>query len=139
MAPKMIDCRNTTVTTAQVNGYIGFGTLVMSQYAVAPYSASTLHSTVSELFVDPNTHTAKVQWSVGYAVRATGSVVTIPTALKVDGTYLIFSEASYLYTPTIGYVMAPSGVNLADVSYTRPRQSLCVLYNQVANTPCPTN
>ena len=38
---------------------------------------------------------------------ATSQVVTIPTALKVDGTYLIFSEVSYLYTPTIGYVMAP--------------------------------
>ena len=42
----------------------------MSQYAMPPYSASTLHSTISELFVDPNTHTAKVQWSQGYAVRA---------------------------------------------------------------------
>jgi hypothetical protein len=108
----------------------------MSQYAQAPYSSSTLHSTISELYVDPNTHSAKVQWSKGYAVRSTGSVVTIPTALAVDGTYLIFSEVSYLYTPTIGYVMTSAGVNLADVSYTRPRQSTCVLYN---GTVCPTN
>ena len=90
----------------------------MAQYALSPYSAATLHSTISELYVDPNTHTAKVQWSSGYAVRATGSTVTIPTALKVDSTYLIFSEVSYLYTPTIGYVMGQSGVNLSDVSYT---------------------
>jgi Flp pilus assembly protein TadG len=131
--------QNTTVTTAQVTGYLGFGTLVMSQYAQAPYSATTLHSTVSELFVDPNTHTAKVQWSNGYAVRATGQVVTIPTALRVDGTYLIYSEVSYLYTPTVGYVMGSGGVNLSDVAYTRPRQSLCVLYNAVANSACPTN
>jgi Flp pilus assembly protein TadG len=131
--------QNTTATTAQVAGYLGYGTLVMSQYAQAPYSASTLHSTVSELFVDPNTHTAKVQWSNGYSVRPTGQVVTIPTALKVDGTYLIFSEVSYLYTPTVGYVMGSGGVNLSDVSYTRPRQSLCVLYNVAANTACPTN
>jgi len=62
--------------------------------------------------------------------------VTIPTALKVDSTYLIFSEVSYLYTPTVGYVMAPSGVNLSDVSYTRPRQSSCVLYG---TSVCPTN
>jgi Flp pilus assembly protein TadG len=128
--------QNTTVTTAQVTSYLGFGALVMSQYAQAPYSASTLHSTVSELFVDPNTHTAKVQWSNGYAARPTGQVVTIPAPLSVDGTYLIFSEVSYLYTPTVGYVMATSGVNLSDVSYTRPRQSPCVLYNTVS---CPTN
>jgi Flp pilus assembly protein TadG len=131
--------QNTTVTTAQVTGYLGFGTLVMSQYALAPYSATTVHSTVSELFVDPNTHTAKVQWSNGFAVRPTGQVVTIPTPLLVDGTYMIFSEVSYLYTPTVGYVMAQAGVNLSDVSYTRPRQSSCVLYNVAPNSPCPTN
>jgi Flp pilus assembly protein TadG len=128
--------QNTSVTDTQFTNFFNAGTQVMSQYAVAPYSASTLHSTISELYVDPNTHTAKVQWSKGYAVRAVGSTVTIPTALKVDSTYLIFSEVSYLYTPTVGYVMAPSGVNLSDVSYTRPRQSSCVLYG---TSVCPTN
>ena len=128
--------QNTTVTDTQFTNFFNAGTAVMSQYAVAPYSASTLHSTISELYVDPNTHTAKVQWSKGFAVRSTGQVVTIPTALKVDSTYLIFSEVSYRYTPTVGYVMATSGVNLSDVSYTRPRQSSCVLYG---TTLCPTN
>ena len=98
--------QNTSVTDTQFTNFFTAGTQVMSQYAQSPYSASTLHSTISELYVDPNTHTAKVQWSKGYAVRATGSTVTIPTALKVDSTYLIFSEVSYLYTPTVGYVMA---------------------------------
>jgi Flp pilus assembly protein TadG len=128
--------QNTSVTDTQFTNFFNAGTQVMSQYAQAPYSASTLHSTISELYVDPNSHTAKVQWSKGFAVRSTGSTVTIPTALKVDGTYLIFSEVSYLYTPTVGYVMATSGVNLSDVSYTRPRQSSCVLYG---TTLCPTN
>jgi Flp pilus assembly protein TadG len=128
--------QNISVTDTQFTNFFNAGNQVMSQYGQSPYSASTLHSTISMLYVDPNTHTAKVQWSTGHAVRATGSVVTIPTALKVDGTYLIFSEVSYLYTPTVGYVMAPAGVNLADVSYTRPRQSSCVLYN---TTLCPTN
>jgi Flp pilus assembly protein TadG len=128
--------QNTAVTDTQFTNFFNAGNAVMSQYALPPYSSTTLRSTISMLYVDPNTHTAKVQWSKGNSVRATGSVVTIPTALSVDGTYLIFSEVSYLYTPTIGYVMAPSGVNLADVSYTRPRQSSCVLYN---TTLCPTN
>jgi Flp pilus assembly protein TadG len=128
--------QNTSVTDTQFTNFFNAGTQVMSQYAQSPYSASTLHATISELYVDPNTHTAKVQWSKGFAVRSTGQVVTIPTALKVDSTYLIFSEVSYLYTPTVGYVMATSGVNLSDVSYTRPRQSSCVLYG---TTLCPTN
>ena len=128
-----------TVSDSDFTGFFYAGTLVMSQYAQPPYSASTLHATISELYIDPTTHTAKVQWSTGYAPRSTGSAVTIPSALNVDSTYLIFSEVSYLYTPTIGYVMAPSGVNLSDVSYTRPRQSTCVVYNAAANSPCPTN
>ena len=64
------------------------------------------------------------------------STVPIPTALKVAGTYLIYSEVSYLYTPTIGYVMAKAGITLSDFTYTRPRQSTCVLYN---TTVCPTS
>jgi Flp pilus assembly protein TadG len=128
--------QNTSVTDTQFTNFFNAGTQVMSQYAQPPYSSSTLHSTISELYVDPNSHTAKVQWSKGFAVRSAGSNVTIPTALKIDGTYLIFSEVSYLYTPTVGYVMGQSGVNLSDVSYTRPRQSTCVLYN---TTLCPTN
>ena len=43
--------------------------------------------------------------------RATGTTVTIPTALQVGGTYLIFSEVSYKYMPTVGYVMAKAGIN----------------------------
>ena len=67
------------------------------------------------------------EWSKGYAPRATGSTITIPTELKVAGTYLIFSEVSYRYVPAVGKVMAPAGVNLTDVAYTRPRQSTCVI------------
>jgi hypothetical protein len=61
----------------------------------------------------------------------------VPPALLVKQTYLIFSEVSYLYKPTIGYVMGKAGINLSDFTYTRPRQSTCVTYN---GTPagCPT-
>ena len=89
---------------------------------------------------------AKIQWSkagvvssasspatLATSTRSAGDVVTsiVPTALLVPQTYLILSEVSYLYTPTIGYVMAKSGVNLSDLEFTRPRQGTCVLYNSV--------
>ena len=64
----------------------------------------------------------------------------VTTALLVKQTYLLFSEVSYRYTPTIGYVMSPSGVVLGDVAYTRPRQVTCVIYNNLPVTPptlCP--
>jgi Flp pilus assembly protein TadG len=96
---------------------------------MTPYSATPTQSTITELYVDPATLQARVQWSKGSAVRTAGSQVAIPSALAVAGTYLIFSEVSYVYVPTIGYVMARAGVTLSDVSYTRPRQSTCVYYS----------
>ena len=72
--------------------------------------------------------------------RNAGDIVTgiVPSALLVKKTYLIFSEVSYLYVPTIGYVMAKSGVNLSDFAYSRPRRTVCVIYNSVPTDPCPT-
>ena len=76
----------------------------------------------------------------GPCLAATGSPVAIPAALAVGGTYLLFSEVSYLYVPAVGYVMAKAGITLHDVAYTRPRQSLCVFYPTTNPLPanCPT-
>jgi Flp pilus assembly protein TadG len=122
--------QNISLTSAQLNNIFAASTAIMT-----PYSAAPVNSTVAELYVDPNTLAARVQWSVGSAPLAVGSTVTIPSQLQIGGTYLIFSQVSYLYVPTIGYVMAPSGVNLSDVAYSRPRQSTCVLYG---TTSCTT-
>jgi hypothetical protein len=65
----------------------------------------------------------------------TGAVVTsVPSALLVGGTYLIYSQVGYLYTPAVAYGLLPNaGITLSDVAYTRPRQSQCVIY------PTPTS
>ena len=72
--------------------------------------------------------------------RNAGDVVTtlVPPDLLVKQTYVILSEVSYLYKPAVGYVMGKSGIKLSDVSYTRPRQVTCVIYNNVPNSSCPT-
>jgi hypothetical protein len=87
-----------------------------------------------------------VQWSkastfnssgnvvLGTSSHSPGDIVTVPTALKVDGTYLIWSEVSYTYVPAVGYVMAKTGVTLSDLTYTRPRQSSCVMYKTASCT-----
>lgn len=95
---------------------------------MTPYPTTTVSATISELYVDPSTLQAHVQWSKGSVPRTEKSLVTIPTTLAVGGTYLIFSEVSYTYTPTIGYVLK-NAVTLSDVAYTRPRQSTCVYYS----------
>jgi Flp pilus assembly protein TadG len=108
-----------------------------SNAIMTPYSGTPTQATVSELYVDPSTLQARVEWSQGAAPRAIKSPVTIPAALAVGGTYLIFSEVSYIYVPVVDYKMANVGITLSDVAYTRPRQSLCVFYP--TTTPLPTN
>jgi Flp pilus assembly protein TadG len=107
---------------------------------LTPYSATPTQSTITELYIDPTTLTAKVQWSKASTIDSTGKVVfavsthkpkdivSIPPALKVGDTYLIWSEVSYNYVPAVGYVMSKTGVPLNDLTYTRPRQSRCVDY-----------
>jgi Flp pilus assembly protein TadG len=123
--------QNTSVNDAQLTNIFNASTQIMT-----PYTTTPLQSTISELYVDPNTLIARVQWSQGVNTRATGSTVAIPTALKIAGTYLIYSEVKYQYVPTVGYVMAKAGIALSDLSYTRPRQSVCVMYN---TSVCPTS
>ena len=130
--------QNIWVDATATNNIFAASTAILT-----PYSASTptpLNSRLSELYIDPNTLAARVQWSVGQGLTAlaVGSPVTIPASLAVGGTYLIYSEVNYQYVPTVGYVLARSGIALSDVSYTRPRQALCVLWNTSTGV-CPTS
>jgi Flp pilus assembly protein TadG len=122
--------QNISVTDAQFTNFFNASKAIMTPYPSAP-----VNSTISELYIDPTTKVARVQWSKGGAPRGVGTTVTIPTALQVGGSYLIFSEVSYVFTPTIGYVLK-SSITLRDYTYTRPRQSLCVMYG---TTVCTTS
>jgi Flp pilus assembly protein TadG len=116
---------------------------------LTPYDPSILKSSVTEIYVDPATHVARVQWSraltidtagnvtVGVSGHTASQIVVVPPDLKIDGTYLILSEVSYNYKPTIGYVMAKTGVPLSDFTYTRPRQTACVIYPTPASGALP--
>ena len=107
---------------------------ITAKAIMTPYPSGLLNSTISELYVDPTTLTAKVKWSKGSAARGFDTTVSIPTALKIGGTYLIYSEVDYTYTPTVGYVMK-TAIKLSDFMFTRPRYGLCVLY--ASATTCP--
>lgn len=108
-----------------------------------PYPSTLVQATISELYIDPTSSEARVQWSKGTTPREVGTPVDIPSGLigkdssdkTLPGQYLIFSEVSYLYQPIVGYVMAKTGVTLSDTAYTRPRQSTCVLYG--SDKDCP--
>jgi Flp pilus assembly protein TadG len=97
--------------------------LSASAAVITPYDASKLQVTVSSVKIDAN-GVAKVDWSdtLNGTKRAAGSTVTLPTALNVASTSLIWSEVSYSYRPAIGYVITGT-LNLSDQLYMRPRLS----------------
>jgi Flp pilus assembly protein TadG len=114
---------------------------------MTPYDVTPMRPTISEIYVDASGK-ATIQWSKSATIalvsgapvatlttsaRSPGNTITIPPTLAIPNTYLIFSEVSYLYTPTLGYVMAKAGINLSNLAYTRPRQSLCVAYPATTN------
>ena len=67
---------------------------------------------------------ATVAWSnsLNGTAHTTGSAVTLPAALNVANTSLIWSEVQYTYQPVIGYVMTGT-LTLKDQIYMRPRVS----------------
>src|SRR5215813_2580949 len=94
-----------------------------SASVIAPYQASPLKIVLSAVSVDAN-GVAKVAWSdaLNGTARSVGSTVSLPSALNVANTQLIWSEVSYTYNPTFGYVLT-GNINLSDQIYMRPRLS----------------
>jgi Flp pilus assembly protein TadG len=97
--------------------------LAASSSVITPYNAAPLKVTVSQVYVDAN-GTAKINWSatLNGTKRAKDSTVTLPAALNVKDSYLIWSEVAYTYTPAIGYVVTGT-LNLSDQIFMRPRLS----------------
>jgi Flp pilus assembly protein TadG len=90
---------------------------------MAPYPVGNLKVVVSSITIDAQGN-ATVAWSdtLNGAARAKGSTVTVPAALKVPNTSLIWSEVQYSYKPTIGYVVSGT-LTLKEQIYMRPRLS----------------
>jgi len=117
---------------------------VFYPYVTSPTDPN-LKQSIAELWVNSSLQ-ARVQWAVnsdGSTPSPPGTIVTIPSALQVANTYVIWSSATYLYVPIggIGFVMNKAGVTLTDFSYSRPRQSQCVFYDTPTPLPttCPQN
>jgi len=147
----------TAVTTANVPTIADSdlqGIFTASISIMMPYSPTPTKAQISQIYIDSSLK-ATIQWSRAATIGAGATQATlatsthnagddvtpiIPSQLLVKQTYLLFSEVSYLYVPTIGYVMAPTGVKLADVAYGRPRLGACIQYNNVPvlqNNNCP--
>jgi Flp pilus assembly protein TadG len=150
-----VTSQSISVATADLNNFFTAGCAIMYPYAGPPPCTTTnnpMTAVISELYVDPVTLTAKVEWSVPYqgGVALTpgqpppATVLVVPTFLLVGGTYLIVSQVTYNYVPAVNYMnllgTGTAGIKLSDVAYTRPRQGNCVVYptpTSGATSPCP--
>ena len=93
---------------------------------IYPYTTSNLKVTVTSVNIDANSK-ATVTWSDTYngTARSVGSTVTPPAAVIVPNSTLIWSEVSYAYKPTVGYIITGT-LNLKDQLYMAPRLSTSV-------------
>jgi len=122
--------RYTTLAETDVTNFF-----IIADAMLTPYDKTQLKATISQVYIDPSTKTAKVVWSRGDEKKNVGTVVTVPTNLIVKDAagnylpnqYLILGEANYKYVPTIGWVVPKGGLTLTDSMYTRPRQTSCVV------------
>lgn len=107
-----------TIDTAGVNAALGASAAIF-----APYPDVNSKVTVSVVTIDSNGN-AKIAWSAtkNGTARAVGSSVTVPAALKVPSTSLVWGEAGYNYAPSIGYVVTGT-MALTDEIFMRPRLS----------------
>jgi Flp pilus assembly protein TadG len=118
-----------TAQATSVNSTDMSNILNASASVVQPYSSTLIQATVSRVDVDGN-NVARVVWSktLHGTARAANSVVTLPAALNTANTSLIWGEAQYTYTPTVGYVIT-GPLTLKDQIYMRPRLSDTVVCN----------
>jgi Flp pilus assembly protein TadG len=104
-----------------------------SSSIMTPYLASPLTTKVTAVTIDGSgkaTVACSRSWSSSSGVTAgyaQNTVVTssVPAGLIVNNTELIWAEVSYVYTPTVGYVVK-SAITLSDQFFARPRQSTTV-------------
>lgn len=118
----------TTISTSDMTNILNASSSIIS-----PYSAANLQATVSCLNID-STGKVTVAWSatLNGTARATGSSVTIPSALAVPNSQLLFGEATYAYTPIVGYTITGT-LMLSDHMYMAPRVT-APTYNGVSCT-----
>jgi Flp pilus assembly protein TadG len=94
---------------------------------IAPYSASNLIVTLSEVSTD-SSGKATVTWSDSFqgTPRTVGYPMTLPSSLAGQANIsLILGEVSYAYTPNLGYAISGT-VNLSDSYYLFPRNSTSI-------------
>jgi len=100
-----------------------------------PFPSSNYQVVLSSVCIDSTGTKATIGWSqtLHGTAHTAGNTVTssIPTALMVPNTSLIWGEATYAYKPTIGWTITGT-LNLKDQFFLRPRLSCSVTLNSAS-------
>jgi len=108
----------TSVSNNDMTNSLNAATAVM-----APFPTGNLKVVVSSVTIDAQ-GTATVAWSdtLNGTAKSKGATVTLPAALAIPNSSLIWSEVQYTYKPVIGHVVTGT-LTLKDHIYMRPRMS----------------
>jgi Flp pilus assembly protein TadG len=105
-----------------------------SSAIIYPYSAANMKMTLSCLAIDGSKNVS-VKWSVSRNGNVlTANNVSLPPALVVANTQLLFSQVSYAYKPIVGYTITGT-LTLSDQMYMAPRIS-APTYNDGTDHKC---
>lgn len=107
-----------SVTASEVDSDLAATTQVL-----APYASSAAEIRISEVYTDWNRRTT-VQWSrsLNGDPYQEGSVASIPTAMRIPGTYFLIADLQYDYTPPTNFgLIGP--ITLTDSLIMLPRNS----------------
>jgi Flp pilus assembly protein TadG len=108
--------------------------LAASSAIISPYSSANLGMTLSCLNIDSDKNVT-VKWSVASGSGTVLTSATVPNALLVADTQLIYAQASYAYTPAVGYTITGT-LNLSDQMYMSPRISAPAYDDGTTNNSC---
>lgn len=105
------------------------GILNAASTVVAPYSGSSMIVTVTQITTNSSGQ-GTIAWSdsLNGTARTVGQSVTLPTALQIANTTLIWSEVTYPYRPTFGYALTGT-INISQSSFFYPRLSTTITRN----------
>jgi Flp pilus assembly protein TadG len=112
-----------TVSSTDVSNILAAASAVLT-----PFPVANAKVTLSSVLIDANGK-ATVDWSATLnGTQRSGTVTgSIPAALLIPNTSVIWGEATYNYKPAIGWVVTGT-IPMYDQIFLRPRQTSNVLH-----------
>jgi Flp pilus assembly protein TadG len=113
--------QSSSITNSEMTDILNASSAIAS-----PYSTANLKVVVSSVVINASNQ-ATISWSdtLNGTKHSNGETVTLPAALNIADSSLIWGEVTYIYRPMFGTVFK-TNLTLGDAIYMRPRISATV-------------